>query len=208
VYAGEEECDDANAVDGDGCSPECELEGDCADANGDGNVSASDARIVLLRSTDALVECPAVACDVNASGRIDATDALATLRFAIGLQDAQVCSRPTRIIFRLEDAVALGALQFRVSYRGMPGAFLGEADRIQCTALVDVLSSFNHFSTGQTLTAGIIALAGMTGPVDIASCVFLRYGPRSELSFDVVVEDAAAPDLEPVTGITISAEER
>jgi hypothetical protein len=64
----------------------------CGDVNGDGRVTASDAQRVLSSALDALAVCPASACDLDASGSVDATDALGTLRIAVGLGDDSVCA--------------------------------------------------------------------------------------------------------------------
>jgi hypothetical protein len=57
------------------------------------------------------------------------------------------------------------------------------------------------------LSAGLISIDGFTGPVDVGSCIFERWGPRETLKFDVVVVDATTPRLEPVYPAVI-AEER
>jgi hypothetical protein len=60
-------------------------DGTCGDANGNGDVTAGDA-LLVLRSAVGGPECSArvCLCDVNSAGGITAVDALLALRFAVG----------------------------------------------------------------------------------------------------------------------------
>jgi hypothetical protein len=62
----------------------------CADPNGDGQVTASDA-LEVLHTALALSDCDPCLCDVNGSGQILATDALAALQISVGLTFALAC---------------------------------------------------------------------------------------------------------------------
>jgi hypothetical protein len=55
----------------------------CGDANGDGNVTASDALVALLTAVG-LENCPITVCDVDANGTVAAADALRILARAVG----------------------------------------------------------------------------------------------------------------------------
>jgi len=56
---------------------------ECGDANGDGQLTASDA-LVALRAAVGTGTCAASVCDVDASGAVTASDALQILRAAVG----------------------------------------------------------------------------------------------------------------------------
>jgi cysteine-rich repeat protein len=208
VHASVEECDDGNTESDDGCSSDCILEGECGDASGDGNVTVTDARQILLRTTDAFIDCPTAACDVNSSGFIDTSDALGTLQYAVGLYHDSVCKRPVRIVFHLASARTVGALQIALDYTKLPGNFAGEADQVDCTTHVDALASYNDWESQRQLGAGWIAMRGFTGPVDIASCIFERYGPRGAVTFEVELSDVVDPELNWMPNIVVTAEER
>jgi hypothetical protein len=65
----------------------------CADATGDGIVTATDA-LAALRTSVASNSCPACRCDVDGSGDVTATDALAILKIAVGSLDAEQANCP------------------------------------------------------------------------------------------------------------------
>jgi hypothetical protein len=115
------------------------------------------------------------------------------------------------ITFNLVEAVTVGALQFSVNYSGAPGGFDGAADTVQCTDSTSSLASFNDNEATTTLTAGFINLGGFTGPRAVATCNFTSTGAAPVAGdFTVTVEDAAQPDLTPITplptiNITVAA---
>ena len=79
-----EECDDGNTTDGDGCSADCEGEGVCGDADGNGSVQAADALRILRKAVGQSLACPIQACDADGNETITAADALRVLRKAVG----------------------------------------------------------------------------------------------------------------------------
>jgi hypothetical protein len=62
----------------------------CGDANADGNITATDALVILQVGVGA-AECAECRCDVNSVGGITATDALVVLRVAVGEGVVLVC---------------------------------------------------------------------------------------------------------------------
>jgi hypothetical protein len=62
----------------------------CADADGDGRVTAVDA-LITLRAAVGTIVCPLAACDVDGSGAVSAVDALAVLRAAVGVPVTLLC---------------------------------------------------------------------------------------------------------------------
>ena len=186
----------------------------CGDANGDGAVTATDARRALVASVNALYACSGAACDVNASGRVDSVDALATLRMAIGITDDSICSRPTVVVFRVPEAVLLGGIQFDVDYSAESGGFSGAGEDVECRTLIDLgapnegLAAFGNDVDARLLSVAIVSLAGIQTPVDLAACIFDRVGPLAPLSLNVTTIDARTPAEEPVAGMSVVAEER
>ena len=63
----------------------------CGDANGDGDVSTSDALRILLFSSGQAAACVPPACDANDSGAVTVTDALVVLGLVVGMDIEAVC---------------------------------------------------------------------------------------------------------------------
>ena len=96
VRSGVEQCDDANAIDQDGCSPSCQTGPLCSDPTGDRRVLAGDALRLLQRAVSLDVECPDWTCDTNGDGKVSAADALITLSAPVGLYVFN--DKPTRVL--------------------------------------------------------------------------------------------------------------
>src|SRR5205085_6600999 len=62
----------------------------CGDANGDSNVSTSDALIVLKGAVGSGT-CPADVCNVNNLGGVTTADALLVLRYSVGQGVSLTC---------------------------------------------------------------------------------------------------------------------
>ena len=77
------------------------VSGICGDVTGDGRVTATDASWVLNSAVNVLFACPAAECDLDASGSVDASDALTMLRLAVGLDVDSICTPERR---RVRDA--------------------------------------------------------------------------------------------------------
>jgi cysteine-rich repeat protein len=99
------ECDDSDVCTTDvchvtkGCSstyiPMCLPPGvGCADFNGDGKATATDA-LNVLRVAVGLETCPASVCDVNGDGKMSANDALSVLKLAVGIRVPLRCPGAT-----------------------------------------------------------------------------------------------------------------
>jgi hypothetical protein len=89
-----EQCDDGDDqwVLGQSCNAVCAIL-DCGDADDSGSISAPDA-LFILRSAVALSTCDVCICNVDSStggAPISATDALRTLRRAVGIPIALTC---------------------------------------------------------------------------------------------------------------------
>jgi hypothetical protein len=110
------------------------------------------------------------------------------------------------VVLRLADAATVGSLQLTIDYTQAPGDFRGsgasedEGGSLECTSLVSgALVSFNDDDEG-TLTAGFVSLEGFTGPTDLATCVFDRFGFGTVLrnQFTVSIDSVTDPDVNPI----------
>jgi hypothetical protein len=101
------------------------------------------------------------------------------------------------------NAVTLGALQFDVNYTSAQGEFEGSADQVVCVDLTGSLASFNDDDAARTLSAGLISIAGFSGPRDVVRCNFNT--PNGDITdpvagdYAITVIDATDPQLNPVT---------
>jgi len=66
----------------------------CGDANTDGNVTATDALIILRKAIGTDLTCPLARCDTNGDSSIVSSDALRALRFAVGQDVTLECPAP------------------------------------------------------------------------------------------------------------------
>jgi cysteine-rich repeat protein len=194
-----EQCDDGNTEPGDACSQSCRWTGfDCADADANGRVTATDASQVLRAGVSSLTACPMERCDVDRNGLVTAHDALLVLRVAIGLSTPEACARLVHVTFRLADTQRLGALQIALDYRQVAGEFLGDGEHVACESLLGGLASYNDYADERILRVGVISTTGIQGPGDVVRCNFADTGGPLDLAFAWTIEDAASPDLEPI----------
>jgi cysteine-rich repeat protein len=196
VWEGVEECDDGNTENRDFCDSHCRFSVACSPAV---TLTATDALGVLRYAVGTSAACPLVDCDVNADERVGATDALYVLRRAVGLMPEE-CSGELTVVMRLVSEVALGSLQLEVDYGRAPLTFVPSvADGQSCRLLVPGASlAVNDVTTEHRLVMGMIKLSGFEGPLDLVTCRVDATGPLSGDQFDVIVEDAASPSIQPV----------
>jgi len=200
IHVGEEECDDGNTLNGDGCSKHCHLVPDCGFLNGSGvRVKASDAAKVLRRALGIISTCPLRRCDVNDDGSVTATDALSTLRSAVGIFRAG-CSWPTSLVVRMASSEKLGALQIDVSWADAAGHVLSDADGSPACEVVApaTLSSINWYPDRSVILLGLVSSGGMQGPLDILRCSYDPVAGPSLHDFRVEVTDASDLQANPV----------
>ena len=127
------------------------------------------------------------------------------------------------VVYTLDDAVSIGALQFVTDYGSAPGAFQTKPDPsdnnpddgidmiVDCMASVPgIIAVFNDLVDTRMLNFGIISLFGFNGPTELARCPFIPTGGVTAGSFPTLVENAAGPDLVDITptpGITVTVED-
>jgi hypothetical protein len=116
---------------------------------------------------------------------------------------------PCTIVFRLDDDVTLGSLQYETDYSDAPGEFLGTGGNVECASLIQgALAAFNDVEDQQSLDSGIISLTGFTGPVNVAECTFTANSTPEEADFAITVIEASDPDLntvEPLPDVSIQS---
>lgn len=201
---GFEECDPADPLWSNQCTAGCRLVDVCGDANADGKVTSQDAMMILRKSVGLAVDCPKAACDMDSSGKVSVTDASTDLRKAVGLPVGDRCSLGTgTIVFWVETSAALASFQIDVDYSSTGGEFTGAGSNVACTAAWETsdefLAAFNDQDSRSTLTAGFVALATFTGPLDLFRCQFVLPEASEGAHFAVRVVDATDPDGERVT---------
>lgn len=103
------------------------------------------------------------------------------------------------ILFAIEDDVSVGALQYDVDYADAPGAFRGSGAGVECSDLTGSVASFNDKENEQIMTGGIISIAGVDAPADLAECFFNGTVPPVAEDFAIEVTDATDPSGTTIT---------
>jgi cysteine-rich repeat protein len=197
---GVEECDPFDSRFGGVCTYDCKLATVCGDANGDEKISAGDALRVLQRGVDLPMDCPELACDIDANGTISATDAAMDLAMAVGRNVEGHCTLGTGwIVFSTEDPREIGSLQLTINYSATGGTFVNDRDgKAVCEGLAGGEYAYNNQPDLGTLDMAMITLDPLSGPVDIFRCLFELEGPAREAPLALAVTDASTPDANPL----------
>ncbi len=204
-----EECDDGAAnsdADPLTCRTACETEYVCADANGDGVISATDANRILQFAVGIVESCDPGRCDTSGDGLRTVSDAQLALRDAVGLPADLLCTRDVTV--RLDDTVPLGRLGLTIDYGGLDTAFLGAGTAVDCDAMIEGgITVFDNDADDRQLEIEIFVSAGIAGPVDIARCTLRqRAAVATAADLDVTVTtalDAAAQPVEPLPSLSV-----
>lgn len=162
--------------------------------------------------------CADVECgDVDASGKIVASDAMRLLRRAVGHDVDLACplacldttttttttttlpSLDCAITFRVTDDVVLTALQFDIDYSAAVGEFAGEGVGVACTDLTPLLGATYDNDDARLLTV-LLAPTDDTiaGPLNVVTCEFEGPLPTAT-DFEAIFRDALRED-ETVSG--------
>ncbi len=193
-----EECDYGNPRHAPFCSADCRIV-TCPDNNGDQVVNTSDASRVLRSSVGLTQHCPSEACDTDGDGHIDATDAGLTLRAALAIPAAQLCTGPRphetgTLSFYLLDTHTIGALQLSIKYPLALDLLRDPAGKLHCKTDIDGLISAYNSSTG-SLDAGFVAINGFTGPGELFHCTYFTVDPGTPDLYTIDVVDVSDPDF-------------
>jgi hypothetical protein len=107
---------------------------------------------------------------------------------------------------RLDETVAVGALQFRVDYSASRIQFIENGSSgVNCAPLIGDFSAFNIRDAERALDGAIIDIEGFDGPADLAECEFIpdlcAPFPIDGLPEGVtlVPTDASTPALSPIS---------
>jgi cysteine-rich repeat protein len=181
VRFGVEQCDPAHPTQQEFCNADCGIVAACGDTDGDG--------LVLARTM----------CDLDANGRVTATDARLALLSAVGLTERARCSGSRYVVFVLSDERTHGALQVDIDYAAAGGSFSMSPGGTACSTLVrDTIASYNDDPDAHRLQMGFISLGGFAGPRDLARCRYYSDDDAIPAAFAISVADAAHPDLTPI----------
>ncbi len=118
------------------------------------------------------------------------------------------------VTFSVTSNETIGALQFSADYDGtaQPGDFTGSADMVDCTAnagLGGVIATFNDDEAApHVLNVAVIALGGFTGPIDIATCEYIKNGTTEPVAGDfpltlVDASDTSFGNITPTLAATL-----
>jgi hypothetical protein len=97
------------------------------------------------------------------------------------------------IDFKITNANAYTAVQFKVHYTGAPGEFSGNGTSVSCTAnaALNSLTAFNEASP--YLHQAFIATSAFTGPIVVSTCVFSGTGGAPTAGqFTITLDDWTA----------------
>jgi hypothetical protein len=113
-----------------------------------------------------------------------------------------------RVVFKLDDDVAVGALQWEVDYSNVPGFLVGSADQAACAKLIaTALFAKNDQDINRIVSLGLIELDGFSGPIDIAECLFKATTTPVKADFAISVSDASntgGEPIDPAPGVSVS----
>jgi hypothetical protein len=113
------------------------------------------------------------------------------------------------VIFRLDDDVTLGSLQFTTDYSNAPGGFLGSAGQVQCDDLLEgATKAFNDKDGEEELVTGLITTEGIDGPTNVSQCTFAATQTPVAGDFTITVDEASDIDLnaiDPLPGVSIQS---
>jgi len=201
VQSGIEDCDDGDAANGtatDSCTSDCRFADLCGDADGNGIVTPTDAKVILYDAVGLVDSCPISRCDVDASGTLTVTDARLTLNHAVGRPVELRCAVPVAV--RIEDAAAVRELQFVLDYAGTDSTPVGDESGVYCTALDSdaVIASYDHDVEDRRLYVNLTSAREFEPGELVVVCGF---GTVDRLGADDVtinVIQALGPDLQPL----------
>jgi hypothetical protein len=168
----------------------CDVDALVVPAPGDFTVQVVDASDPLLQP---VVPLPAVeVTNVNCTGTTTTSSTTTTTFGGTTTTLGPGAPMPCTVEFNLDDAVALGSLQYDVDYLNAPGEFDGNALTVQCQNLVPNAFPSSQDNEGlRMLTTAIISLAGFTGPMPVTRCDFSADTIPVDSDFQVIVTDAA-----------------
>lgn len=97
----------------------------------------------------------------------------------------------------VDATVALGALQFDVSYDGALGSWIGHGGDVECEVLGDGIMAANY-AGASTVKIGLVSIAGIPTPGPVVRCGFRSPDEISTSSFVARVVDASDTSSAPV----------
>ncbi len=111
------------------------------------------------------------------------------------LEPTETCT----LTFRMTTDVTAGDLEWETSYAGTDGAFRGKGDAVKCSSIVPgALAAFTDDDHAKVLSSGLVSLAGINGPADLAECKFDTATEPLISDFDITVIEASDVDVVPI----------
>ncbi len=100
------------------------------------------------------------------------------------------------LTFRMLDDVTAGSLQWVTGYDGSAGELEGLGADVECESLTaETLSAFHDDDSAESVESGLISVAGIDGPVDLARCRWVGRSKPSAADFDIGDVDAPTAEL-------------
>ncbi|HYC56712.1 MAG TPA: hypothetical protein VEL28_17410 [Candidatus Binatia bacterium] len=189
-----EDCDNGVDDDNDG-DVDCQ-DTQCADTPSCGITSTTD----TTTTTDASSSTTTTTSTTTTVGTPTTT--------TIGGPTTTLVGETVSIRFQLTSASSeeVGAVQFRVDYSDAPGQFEGTGSQVSCEEEVDgAIFAATDDDAGESLSLGIISLDGFAAPTPLVTCQFTASEIPDPSDFDITIEDASDPDLNPIT-VTIEVQ--
>jgi hypothetical protein len=194
-------------VDGDSDPGSCEDCSNGADDDGNGDEDCNDENCENREPCASPPTSSTSSSTTSSSTTVDTGDT--TTSTTVTTTTLPGSSSGFDVIFRLEKAATFGSLQFDIHYGAIAAAARQRAvTGVTCESLVEgALAEFNDEPSEDTVHAGLISLAGFTGPTDLALCNFETDTVPEEADFDIDVIEALDPDLNPISGTQIVVDE-
>jgi cysteine-rich repeat protein len=211
---GIEECDPVDPMFREICTDDCRIIDLCGDADGDGSVSVVDVQRMLRRSVGLSARCPREVCDMDGSGSVRTRDAQLGIGVAVGLDVGARCSIGTgNVVFWIDYAGEIGALQIEVDYSKTGGSFVGSAGAVACEPVAPGIdhsapgdenpsamgfAAFNDDEEQKLLKFAMVSAFGFSGPMDLFRCAFVLPEGREGVRLVVRPVDATSPEFDAI----------
>ncbi len=104
----------------------------------------------------------------------------------------------------LDDAVAIGSIQYTLDYSGTGGDINGLGGDVECSDLTSSFVTFFDDDAG-SVNAAYLSFTGFNGPTDMATCNMTAPIVPSAGDFSVVVSDAADPFTAPIDPLPVAS---
>jgi len=189
--------------------------GDCSQPVSSGAGPAASDCLFILKTAVGSETCePECICAPKGTFPVTTTDALLCLRGAVGQSVSLNCPCGVTtttttsttmssffecdVRFRMTSAAAVASLSFDVNYQIIFGLFVGDGAAVECTPLADADFSFLNSHQSKILDIGVTKETGLSGPVDLAECVYTTDRAIDPAKIRIMDVMAVSPEALPV----------